>query len=144
MVTLEKFKRKDLCFEYRCKIYDYNYLNEFYEDISKELFEETDPVEFDIALANIVEKLRKIKVFNKNKFSVPADKMKEWLQGYIWEVYSVNVFDFGFELKFSQKAEKLLTKLAKVVSDDNKFYTTGSFVGFIDLSKEVEEYFGDD
>jgi hypothetical protein len=142
MVTLQELKEKDLCFEYYGELYDYNLLDDFVEDICENLSCENDPVEFDIAYQNEIEKVKHLAVFSKEYFKMPVGRIKSEIQGYV--AYNWDTEGCGRDICYSNKAEEYLQKFLKEVEEENKIWRNDKNIGYIDLSKEIEEYFGDD
>ena len=142
-ITIKQFKKEDLCIEDFSEehLYDYCTIEEFYEGIVNDLTQETDIVEFDNACKSYIEQAKHIKVFKK----LPIRIDYGWIKNNIEEWYYDNAsnIDYDYEVELSKKAENLLEKLVKEIHKNNPVYRSGAFIGYIDLSNEVQEYIED-
>lgn len=142
-ITIKQLKKEDLCIEDFSEehLYDYCTIEEFYESVVNDLSQETDIVEFDNACKSYVEQAKHIKVFKKLPIRINYD----WIVSGIEEWYYDNAScaDYDYEVQISEKAENLLEKFVKEIHKNNQVYRSGSFVGYIDLSKEIKEYIDD-
>lgn len=139
-ITSKQLKKEDLCIEDFDEehLYDYSTIEEFYESIVYDLSQETDIIEFDNVYKSFIEKSKHIKVYSK----LPTRISYGCIENYIEEWYYDNAsgIDFDYEVDLTEKAKKLLEKLVKEIHKHNQVYKSGVFVGYIDLSSEVQEY----
>lgn len=139
-ITSKQLKKEDLCIEDFSEnhLYDYSTIEEFYESIVYDLNQETDIIEFDNACKSFIEQSKHIKVFKK----LPTRINYGCIENYIEEWYYDNAsgVDFDYEVNLTEKAKILLEKLVKEIHKHNQVYKSGAFVGYIDLSSEVQEY----
>ena len=142
-ITIKQFKKEDLCLEdfNEERLCDYCTLEEFYEDIINTLSQETDIVEFDNACKSFIEQAKKIKVFKKLPIRINYGCIKNYIEE--WYYDNASSIDYDYEVDLSEKAEILLDKLTKEIHKNNPVYESGAFVGYIDLSNEVQEYIED-
>lgn len=143
LITLKELKNEDLCFEdeFGEKIYDYSTLEEYYEDVIDFLSCETDITEFNNACERCIEVAKKIKVFKKKFIKIGFNRIKDYIEE--WYYDNASNANFDYELYFSDRADKLLTRLVEVIHKNNEVYEPSRSVGFIDLSKELKEYIDD-
>jgi hypothetical protein len=142
MITLDEFEEKDLCFKYDDQLYDYDLLDDFYQDACLVLSYETDPVEFDMTLREITESVNTIEVFTKEYFKIPTDRIKTCIQDFIVDYWENEIDDI--DVHYSDKAEECLIQFLKAVEEDNKIWRIDKKVGFMDLSKEVGKFIKED
>lgn len=139
-ITIKQFKKEDLCIEDFAEehLYDYSTIEEFYESIVYDLNQENDIIEFDNAYKSFIEQAKHIKVFKK----LPTRIDYGCIENYIEEWYYDNAsgVDFDYEVDLTEKAKILLEKLVKEIHKHNQVYKSGAFIGYIDLSSEVQEY----
>jgi hypothetical protein len=138
MITLDGFKEKDLCFNYDDQLYDYDTLEDFYEEMYELIIDNYDPVEFDNDVQIMLEKVKNIKVYTKEYFKIPIRRIKADIDDFIennWEDEMVDI-----EVYYSVKAEEYLQKFLIEVEEVNKMWRPIKKMGYIDLSKEVEKY----
>jgi hypothetical protein len=138
MITLDGFKEKDLCFNYDDQLYDYDTLEDFYEEMYELIIDNYDPVEFDNDVQRMLEKVKNIKVYTKEYFKIPIRRIKADIDDFIennWEDEMVDI-----EVYYSVKAEEYLQKFLIEVEEVNKMWRPIKKMGYIDLSKEVEKY----
>jgi hypothetical protein len=138
MITLDEFKEKDLCFVNNDHLYDYDIIEDFYEDMYELISDNYDPVEFDNDVQRMLEKVKNIKVYTKEYFKIPIRRIKTDIDDFIennWENEMVDI-----EVYYSVKAEEYLQKFLKEVEEVNKMWRPVKKMGYIDLSKEVEKY----
>ena len=139
-ITSKQLKKEDLCIEDFSEqhLYDYFTIEEFYESIVYDLNQETDIIEFDNACKSFIEQSKHIKVFKK----LPTRINYGCIENYIEEWYYDNAsgVDFDYEVDLTEKAKILLEKLVKEIYKHNQVYKSGVFVGYLDLSSEVQEY----
>ena len=142
-ITLKQFKKEDLCINDFSDehLYDCCTIEEFYESIVNDLTQETDIVEFDNACKSYIEQAKHIKVFKKLPIRINYECIKNYIEE--WYYDNASNIDYDYEVELSEKAENLLEKLVKEIHKDNQVYRSGAFVGYIDLSKEVQEYIED-
>lgn len=142
-ITIKQFQKEDLCLEdfSEERLYDYCTLEEFYEDIINTLSQETDVVEFDNACKSFIEQAKKIKVFKKLPIRINYGCIKNYIEE--WYYDNASSIDYDYEVELSKKAEILLEKLTKEIHKHNQVYRSGVFIGYIDLSNEVQEYIED-
>jgi hypothetical protein len=142
MLTLKEFKEKDLCFRYDDQLYNYDTLEDFYQDIYENLSGENNPMEFDIAYQNEIEKVKHIAVFSKEYFKMPPDRIKSSIKDYINDYWGNGIIERDVDI--TVVAEEYLNKFLKEVEEDNKIWRNNEKVGYIDLSKEVEKFIKED
>lgn len=131
-VTIKQLKKEDLCIQdFRKNIlYDYSTLEYFYSSILDELNDNT--------YKEFMEKSKHIKVFTKYQIKISSVSIKECING--WYYHQGDNSEFDYEVNLTDKAKKLLDKLAKEIHQYNKRYEVNSFVGYIDLSSELKKY----
>ena len=134
-VTIKQLKKQDLCIQDFRKnlLYDYYTLEYFYSSILDELNDNT--------YKEFMEKSKHIKVFNKYQIRISSINIKECINE--WYYHQGNNSEFDYEVNITDKANKLLDKLVKEIHKHNKRYEVNSFVGYIDLSKELKKYIGE-
>ena len=118
-------------------LYDANTIDDYCEEIIEILKCETDITEFQVACERLIEQSKNIVVFEKDYFYMTAERIKEYIQDYANDNFS-NALD-DYKVLFSEKADELLNQFETELLNNNKVYTSGASVGFIDLSKYVEE-----
>ena len=139
-ITIKQLKKEDLCivdFDGE-HLYDYCTIEEFYESIINCLSQETDITEFDNACKSFIEQSKYVKVFKKRPIRINYGCIKNYIEE--WYYDNASSSDYNYEVDLSEKAEKLLEKLTKEIHKDNQVYSSGTFIGYIDLSNEVQEY----
>lgn len=138
-ITYEILNNNDLCFEDKNveHLYDANTIDDYCEEIIEILKCETDITEFQVACERLIEQSKNIVVSEKDYFYMTAERIKEYIQDYANDNFS-NALD-DYEVLFSEKADELLNQFETELLNNNKVYTSGASVGFIDLSKYVEE-----
>ena len=133
-VTIKQLKKEDLCIQDFRKnlLYDYSTLKYFYSSILDELNDNT--------YKEFMEKSKHIKVFTKYQIKINSVSIKECINE--WYYHQGNNIEFDYEVNLTDKAKKLLDKLAKEIHQNNKRYEVNYFVGYIDLSRELKKYIG--
>ena len=131
-VTIKQLKKQDLCIQDFRKnlLYDYSTLEYFYSSIVDELNEEN--------YKDFMEKAKNIKVFTKYQIRISSVSIKECINE--WYYHQGNNIEFDYEVNLTDKAKKLLDKLAKEIHQHNERYEVNSFVGYIDLSRELKKH----
>ena len=139
-ITIKQFKKEDLCIENFGKehLYDYSTIEEFYESIVYDLNQETDIIEFDNAYKSFIEQAKHIIVFKKLPIRIDYGGIENYIED--WYYDNASGIDFDYEVYLTEKAKILLEKLVKEIHKHNQVYKSGGFVGYIDLSSEVQEY----
>lgn len=139
-ITIKQFKKENLCIEVFAEehLYDYSTIEEFYESIVYDLNQETDIVEFDNAYKSFIEQSKHIKVFKKLPIRIDYGCIENYIEE--WYYDNASGVDFDYEVDLTEKAKMLLEKLVKEIHKHNQVYKSGAFVGYIDLSSEVQEY----
>ena len=138
-ITYNELNKLDLCFEDISQehLYDADTIDEFCESVIEDISCETDCTEFQNACDEAIEKSKFLGVFEKDCFRMTAGRIKEYIQDYADDNFGT-AFD-GYEVIFSEKADKLLKEFETELLKDNTIYTTGKRVGLIDLSGYVKE-----
>lgn len=138
-ITVDKLNKLDLCFEDTSQkhLYDADTIDDFCESIIEDISCEVDCTEFQNTCDEIIEKSKYLGVFEKDYFRMTAGRIKEYIQDYADDNFGT-AFD-GYEVIFSEKADKLLKEFEAELLNDNSIYTTGKRVGLIDLSGYVKE-----
>ena len=138
-ITVDKLNKLDLCFEDTSQehLYDADTIDDFCESIIEDISCEVDCTEFQNTCVEIIEKSKYLGVFEKDCFRMTAGRIKEYIQDYADDNFGT-AFD-GYEVIFSEKADKLLKEFEAELLNDNSIYTTGKRVGLIDLSGYVKE-----
>ena len=131
-VTIKQLKKQDLCIQDFRKnlLYDYSTLEYFYSSIVDELNEEN--------YKDFMEKAKHIKVFTKYQIRISSISIKECINE--WYYHQGNNIEFDYEVNLNDKKKKLLDKLAKEIHQHNERYEVNSFVGYIDLSRELKKH----
>lgn len=139
-ITIKQFKKEDLCIEDFAEehLYDYFTIEEFYESIVYDLNQETDIIEFDNVYKSSIEQAKHIKVFKKLPTRIDYGSIENYIEE--WYYDNASGVDFDYEVDLTEKAKILLEKLVKEIHKHNQVYKSGAFVGYIDLSSEVQEY----
>lgn len=139
-ITIKQFKKENLCIEDFDEehLYDYSTIEEFYESIVYDLNQETDIVEFDNAYKSFIEQAKRIKVFKKLPIRIDYGCIENYIEE--WYYDNASGIDFDYEVDLTEKAKILLEKLVKEIYKHNQVYKSGVFVGYLDLSSEIQEY----
>lgn len=139
-VTIEQLKNQDLCFGSKIedKLYDYQTLEEFYEDHINFFNELTDPQEFINAIETNIEQAKQLDVYFKLPIQIGVNRVKDYIEDWYYDTASTP--DMDYEVCFTDKANNLLDKLIKEIHNHNTVYETGKFFGTIDLSKPLKQY----
>lgn len=143
-VTIKQLKKQDLCIkDFRINLlYDYSTLENFYSNISDELDDYKDGIEFDNAYKDFMEKAKHIQVFKKYPIRITSLSIKEHINE--WYYQKASNRDFDYDVNITDKAKQLLDKLVKEINKHNQCYEVNSFVGYIDLSNELKKYMDKD
>jgi hypothetical protein len=141
MITLKEFNEKDLCFEYDDQLYDYDTLEDFCENIYKNLIGETDIEEFNIAYQRLLEEVKNKKVYTKEYFKMPADRIKVEIKSFIEDNWDTEIDQF--EPYYSDKAEEYLHKFLKEVEEHTQIWRINKIVGCIDFAEELFTKYGE-
>lgn len=141
-ITYKELDIKDLCYEgiNDENLYDSDSIEEFEQEIIDKL-EECDESDFKRTCDWLIKKSNHLIVYEKDYFYVTDERIQDYIQDYADDNFGTSYCDYN--VQYSDKANKLLSDFLEEINKDNKIYTTGASVGFIDMSKEVKHIIKD-
>ena len=123
--TIDEYKKlKNVCYK---NPHNEEYLLEDIEDYFDYLYEDYKEDE--------IEQSKNIPIYEKKYFKVDYDWLIELIQEYADDEYYMGEFDEQI------KNPEILKQALEEFNDSQTWYTGGKFLGYLDISHEVEEYF---
>mgnify|MGYP003323319883 CR=1 FL=1 len=146
-ITFAELKENDLCFmDEDEKLYDVNTYEDFIDKIIDKLKEVKGTEEFDRYLYHILEDCKKLRVGKKQYIRIDINRILDDVRD--WYYDNASSLDMDYEVYITDKAVKGLEKFVNELHEHNHVYEEGKFLGYMDLSLDVEqaigEYFGED